>query len=105
MIAVVVLLFLLCLTSGGGVQYKCKDGGAPPSLTFTPAKDGVQGRYTVQLCTTVDPEVILWNVDLFQFNDPAKCNKKRRPDHMHSVLSEEPVENPFNCTNVSIYCL
>lgn len=101
------LLFLLCQSSAepDKVLYRCSGNDATNrTMTFTPASDGVLGRYTAELCTTKDPRVSSWTIDLSYYDNTAHCgpsDRLRRPDHQHSSNTLN-ISDPTNCSHVSI---
>lgn len=96
MLVVVLLLFLLRQSSGDVVRYRCSDNVVTP-VTFTRATDGIEGRYTVELCMLKNPNITNWMIDLWYFSKGGKCRK--RPDVSHSKIKND-IEHNNNCTNV-----
>lgn len=115
MLCVTVVLVLLACKSGAeqiGVKYRCNDTEIDPNVsysTFTPSLDGVQGRYTAELCTFNDPNRTLLTMDLTFKQDLKVCDpefrKKRRimkPGPQHSSNTVD-VSGLTNCSHVSIH--
>lgn len=105
---------LLCQTSAETkeVKYRCNDTLIAVDVqytTFRPSRDGVQGRYTAELCTVNDPGRPRLTMDLTYNDNLRMCDadyrKGRRlkvPGRQHSSNTVN-VAGLTNCSHVSIH--
>lgn len=101
----VFLFSLLCCLAKAEYSVRCNNSSRS-DLTFEPSTDGVEGRYTVDWCTTADRNVTDWEL-VMRYDDtraPEKCKEYNFRTHTGMVHSrfDRLVEVDLNCTNVSI---
>ncbi|CAH2108722.1 unnamed protein product [Euphydryas editha] len=99
----VFLFSLLCCFTKAEYSVRCNNSSRS-GLTFEPSSDGVEGRYTVDWCTTADRNVTNWELSM-RYDDtraPEQCKKfdiRYRPGRVHSRF-DRIVDVDLNCTDV-----
>lgn len=98
----VALVLLLVNFSAAEMIMRCSNV-SETSMTFSPSKGPVLGRYTAELCTETRRDVTVWKLDLL-LNNAVNCTyagRNRHPGKLHSRYEKDVNFTNLNCSHVS----